>query len=128
ATGAPSASQADGTVELPFIPIHFITNSTIVDEDSRSNLTGLADALADPKRYDRRFLLIGYADQRGPDAYTVDLSVRRARSIGERLVARQPSLKGRIVVEGHGAHEPLDTGTDEHAFWVNRRLQVLMKK
>jgi outer membrane protein OmpA-like peptidoglycan-associated protein len=124
----PATSSGEGTVELPFIPIHFQTNSTALDDSSRANLESLADALADPKHGHEKFLLIGHADQRGSDAHNVDLSLRRAQTISQWLIARQSSLDGRVMVEGHGAHEPLDMGTTEHAFWINRRLEVVLQR
>jgi outer membrane protein OmpA-like peptidoglycan-associated protein len=126
-TTAIDASGAGSVAELPFIPIHFITNRTEVDRGSESNVTALADALASPDRRSNRFLLIGHADQRGTDEYNVRLSLQRADAVSALLIERQPSLTGRILTEGHGAHEPLNTGSDAHALWVNRRLQVIVK-
>jgi outer membrane protein OmpA-like peptidoglycan-associated protein len=87
----------------------------------------LAHALADSSMQGREFTFIGHSDIRGDDQYNLGLSLERAEAISERVVALEPSLKGRIHVEGHGSREPIDTGTDERALRANRRLQVVIK-
>jgi outer membrane protein OmpA-like peptidoglycan-associated protein len=108
------------------IPINFDTGSVVVDEATRPNLAVLAHALADPSMAGRDFAFIGHSDYRGGDAYNVALSQQRAESISQSVIALEPSLKGRIQVEGHGAREPIDSGTDAQALQANRRLQVVV--
>ena len=109
------------------IPINFDTGSIVVDEQTRPNIAVLAHALADPSMAGRDFTFIGHSDYRGGDAYNMSLSQQRAESISQSVITLEPSLKGRIQVEGHGAREPIDTGTDAQALQANRRLQVVVK-
>jgi outer membrane protein OmpA-like peptidoglycan-associated protein len=109
------------------IPINFDTGSVVVDEQTRPNIAVLAHALADPSMSGRDFTFIGHSDYRGGDAYNVALSRQRAESISQSVITLEPSLKGRIHVEGHGAREPIDSGTDAQALQANRRLQVFIK-
>jgi outer membrane protein OmpA-like peptidoglycan-associated protein len=109
------------------IPINFNTGSTEIDERTRPNLDLLAHALADPAFADHQFTFIGHSDSRGGDQYNMALSLQRAQAISQLVCSIEPSLKGRISVEGHGAREPLDAGSDEAALRANRRLQVLVK-
>jgi outer membrane protein OmpA-like peptidoglycan-associated protein len=109
------------------IPINFNTGSTEIDERTRPNLDLLAHALADPAFADRQFTFVGHSDSRGGDQYNLALSLQRAQAISQLVCSIEPSLKGRISVEGHGAREPIDSGTDEAALRANRRLQVLIK-
>jgi outer membrane protein OmpA-like peptidoglycan-associated protein len=109
------------------IPINFDTASVMVDQETRPNIAILAHALADASMQGRDFLFVGHSDARGGDQMNVALSLQRADAISQSVVAIEPSLKGRIKVEGHGAHEPIDTGTDERALRANRRLQVVIK-
>lgn len=107
------------------IPINFDTGSVVVDETTRPNVAVLAHALADPSMAGRGFRFIGHSDYRGGDAYNDSLSLQRAAAISQSVVIIEPSLKGRIQVEGHGAREPIDPGTDAQALQANRRLQVV---
>jgi outer membrane protein OmpA-like peptidoglycan-associated protein len=109
------------------IPINFDTASVVVDQETRPNIEILARSLADPSMSTREFTFIGHSDARGGDQYNLGLSLQRAQAISQSVIALEPSLKGRIHVEGHGAREPVDTGTDERALRANRRLQVVIK-
>jgi outer membrane protein OmpA-like peptidoglycan-associated protein len=109
------------------IPINFDSGSVDVDQDTRPNIAVLAHALADPSMAGRDFTFIGHSDYRGGDAYNVSLSLQRAEAISQSVITLEPSLKGRIQVEGHGAREPIDPGTDARALQANRRLQVVIK-
>jgi outer membrane protein OmpA-like peptidoglycan-associated protein len=108
------------------IPINFDTASVNVDQETRPNIATLAHALADTSLKGRDFLFVGHSDLRGADQMNMALSMQRADAIRQSVVAIEPSLKGRIKVEGHGAREPIDTGTDERALRANRRLQVVI--
>jgi outer membrane protein OmpA-like peptidoglycan-associated protein len=127
-SGAPvtgyATSQAGPSVN---IPINFDTASVVVDQRTRPNLTILAHALSDPALQGRRFMFVGHSDRRGGDQYNVDLSLQRAEAMSQNVIAIEPQLKGRILVEGRGFHEPIDPGTDEAALRANRRLQVVIK-
>jgi len=109
------------------IPINFETGSTVIDQETRPNLSVLARALADPSFQGHQFTFIGHSDARGGDQYNLGLSLERATAISQSVIGLEPSLKGRIVVLGVGSREPIDTGTDERALRANRRLQVVVK-
>jgi outer membrane protein OmpA-like peptidoglycan-associated protein len=109
------------------IPINFNTGSIVVDPQTRPNLAVLAHALADSSLDGHTFTFVGHCDARGGDQYNVALSRQRAEAISQSVVALEPTLKSRIVVEGHGAREPIDPGSGEQALRANRRLQVLVK-
>lgn len=109
------------------IPINFNTASTEVDAQTRPNIDLLAHALADPALAGRQFTFVGHSDSRGGDQYNVELSLQRAQAISQLVTGVEPSLKGRIGAEGHGAREPIDRGTDPAALRANRRLQVLVR-
>ena len=124
---APSQHTAAASGPSVNIPINFNTGSTEVDAQSRPNLDLLAHSLADPSLAGRKFTFVGHSDARGGDQYNVSLSLQRAQAISQLVTSLEPSLAGRIAVEGHGAREPIDTGTGEAALRANRRLQVLVK-
>ena len=107
------------------IPIKFETDSTNVDEQTRPNLESLANALAGPELAGKHFSFVGHSDPRGDPKYNLNLSRQRAAAISERIVELKPELKGRIQIDGRGAREPIDLGTDEESLRRNRRLQVI---
>lgn len=109
------------------IPINFETNSTVVDARTRSNIVELSKALQDPLFKDRRFVIIGHADERGSENRNLDLSRQRAQAIYERLLVSDPSLESRVEVLGKGSSEPIDPGHSDEAYRKNRRLQVILK-
>jgi outer membrane protein OmpA-like peptidoglycan-associated protein len=109
------------------LPINFETNSTTVDEETRANVSKLADALADPGLAGRKIVFIGHSDQRGDEDYNESLSRARAQAISDSVVALKPQLAGMIVIEGRGAREPVNSGSDEASLRANRRLQVITK-
>jgi outer membrane protein OmpA-like peptidoglycan-associated protein len=109
------------------IPINFNTASTVVDRQTGPNVELLAHSLADPSLDGRQFTFIGHSDSRGGDQFNVSLSLQRAQAISQMVSTLEPTLKGRILVEGHGAREPIDLGSDENAMRANRRLQVLVR-
>jgi outer membrane protein OmpA-like peptidoglycan-associated protein len=123
-TVAPAATSSGPSA---YIPINFETDKTVVDEQTRQNVAVLANALADPAHTGQHFLFIGHADIRGPEAYNLVLSKRRAQAIYEQVVALEPNLGGRIEVTGRGSSDPIDPGHDERAYRANRRLQVVLE-
>jgi outer membrane protein OmpA-like peptidoglycan-associated protein len=120
-------APASGAGPSVNIPINFETASVVVDQETKPNIVALAHALVDPSMAGREFIFIGHSDPRGGDQYNLGLSLERAEAISQSVIALEPSLKGRIHVEGHGAREPIDTGNDERALRANRRLQVVIQ-
>jgi outer membrane protein OmpA-like peptidoglycan-associated protein len=109
------------------IQINFETNSTEIDDQTRPNLAQLAETLADPALAGHQFTFVGHSDARGDDAYNQHLSLQRAEAMSRSIEEMKPELKGKIHVEGRGAREPIDPGTDEESLRRNRRLQVIEK-
>lgn len=133
-SGASGGSSASGSARVATpaagpsvnIPINFETAKVDVDAQTRPNIDLLAHALADPSLQGKQFRFIGHTDARGEAAYNEHLSFDRAQAISDVVVSIEPSLKGHIKVEGHGAREPIDPGSDAKALRANRRLQVLV--
>ena len=128
-TGAsePTAAPPAWTGPSANIPINFITASTRVDEQTRTNVRTLAQALNDPTLRARQFVFVGHADARGDSAYNLELSRQRAEAIRQSVVLLEPELEGRIDIVGRGAYEPIAYENNEQAWRANRRLQVLLQ-
>lgn len=64
----------------------------------------------------------GHTDDRGSDAYNLDLSLRRAQAVVQFLEASGVEA-GRLQAFGLGEHHPLLAGTTEDARSANRRVE-----
>jgi outer membrane protein OmpA-like peptidoglycan-associated protein len=109
------------------IPINFEFDSVALNESTRQNVKLLADALAEASLSGKQFEFVGHSDSRGDQRYNLDLSRRRAETMRGEVLQLEPSLAGRIGVEGRGSSDPIDPGTDLRAMQANRRLQVILR-
>ncbi|HEY8880007.1 MAG TPA: OmpA family protein [Roseateles sp.] len=103
----PATSFKVGSAELPAM--------------LKKQLDVFADVLKTKKNSDRKVRIIGHADASGTPAANQALSVKRAESVRDYLVAKgtDPAL---LVVEGVGAHDlknPAKPNADE-----NRRVEI----
>ena len=69
----------------------------------------------------------GHTDERGDDAYNLDLSDRRAKAVMKYLVDKGVDEK-RLTAQGYGETQPLDRGHNEKAWSKNRRVAFLIIK
>ena len=69
----------------------------------------------------------GHTDERGDDAYNLDLSDRRAHSVRDYLIGKGVDEK-RLTAQGYGETQPLDPAHNEKAWAKNRRVAFLILK
>ncbi|HMG53516.1 MAG TPA: OmpA family protein [Kofleriaceae bacterium] len=69
----------------------------------------------------------GHTDERGDDAYNLDLSDRRAKAVMKYLVDHGVEDK-RLTAQGYGETQPLDRRRNEAAWAKNRRVAFLILK
>lgn len=69
----------------------------------------------------------GHTDERGNDAYNLDLSDRRSKSVREYLIGKGVDAK-RLTAQGYGETQPLDRNHNEAAWAKNRRVAFLILK
>ena len=69
----------------------------------------------------------GHTDERGNDAYNLDLSDRRAKSVREYLIGKGVDEK-RLTAQGYGETQPLIREHNEKAWAKNRRVAFLILK
>ncbi len=99
----PAPSAATGRYDLR---ISFMFASAELTATDRARAAAFAAALRDPRIADRRIRIEGHTDSIGGDMANLDLSRRRARAVGEALVAA--GIDGsRLDLEGYGASRPL---------------------
>ncbi|HEY0250856.1 MAG TPA: OmpA family protein, partial [Kofleriaceae bacterium] len=69
----------------------------------------------------------GHTDERGDDAYNLDLSDKRSKSVMKYL-ADKGVAEARLTAQGYGETQPLDRGHNEKAWAKNRRVAFLIIK
>ncbi|MEO8296683.1 MAG: OmpA family protein [Burkholderiales bacterium] len=101
----------------------FDTGSAAIRPDMRPVLDQFAKGL-DPKM---RVNVVGHTDSTGSDAINNPLSVDRAESVRDYLVARNVSV-GRIQVSGHGSREPVADNGSASGRAQNRRVEIFLRE
>lgn len=101
--------------------ITFITGSSVLTAQARSNAHEFAVALADPRLKGKRFEIAGYTDASGPPAANLALSQHRAEAVKAFIVSQggDPSL---LEARGYGSQD-LAIPSDPKAAG-NRRVEA----
>ena len=106
--------------------IYFEYNSDVIKPASYPIL----DAVAATMQGNPSIQLIeiqGHTDERGDDAYNLDLSDRRAKSVLKYMVGKGVAAN-RLTSQGYGETQPLDRAHNEKAWSKNRRVAFLIIK
>jgi OmpA-OmpF porin, OOP family len=106
--------------------IYFEYDKAIIKKESYPIL----DAVASTLQGNPSISLIeiqGHTDERGNDAYNLDLSDRRAKSVKDYLV-RAGVEENRLTSQGYGETQPLVRESNERAWAKNRRVAFLILK
>ena len=69
----------------------------------------------------------GHTDERGDDAYNLDLSDRRAAAVVTYLTSHGVAPE-RLTSRGYGESQPMDARHNEAAWRKNRRVDFVLKK
>ena len=105
------------------LEITFDYNSADISTKALPQVDALGKALSDPALRGATFVVAGYTDATGGDAYNQDLSERRADSIKHVLVEKYGVTAADLVTVGYGKTKLKnpDNPTDP----ANRRVQVV---
>ena len=106
--------------------VYFEYNKATIKKESYPIL----DAVAATMQGNPSIALIeiqGHTDERGDDAYNLDLSDRRAHSVRDYLIGKGVDEK-RLTAQGYGETQPLDRSHNEAAWAKNRRVAFLILK
>jgi outer membrane protein OmpA-like peptidoglycan-associated protein len=105
------------------LEITFDYNSADISATSTPSVQALGKALSDPNLKGSTFVVAGYTDAAGGEAYNQDLSERRADTIKRYLTEKYGIAGGDLVTVGYGKsrlknpNDPMDP--------ANRRVQVV---
>lgn len=105
------------------LEINFDYNSADISTRSMPSVQALGRALTNPDLKGSTFVVAGYTDAAGGEAYNQDLSERRADSIKRYLVDKFGIASGDLVTVGYGKTRLKDPS--QPLAEVNRRVQVV---
>jgi outer membrane protein OmpA-like peptidoglycan-associated protein len=108
-------------VTLILRDLQFASNSAVLGSGAQGRLAPLAAFLA--KQPDTRIQIAGHTDAQGSDAFNMDLSARRAASVGAYLSSTGVSA-ARIAAVGMGEASPVATNDTAAGRAINRRVEV----
>jgi outer membrane protein OmpA-like peptidoglycan-associated protein len=120
---AVQAEENERGLVLTLGDILFDTDEAMLKPGAAMTLNRLANFLQEFP--DRRVLVEGHADARGPRQYNVDLSERRAESVEDALVDRAID-SGRIRVAGLGEAFPVASNETVAGMQQNRRVEIVI--
>ncbi len=126
--GCPDRGRVEvGETEISTLDmVYFEYNKAVIKKESYSILNDVAVTLnGNPE-----ILLVeiqGHTDERGDDAYNLDLSDRRAKAVQAYLVDKGVEEK-RLTAQGYGETQPLIRESTERAYAKNRRVAFLIIK
>lgn len=110
------------TIFLP--PVYFATDKDTVLPQSLATLDTVVKMLKENK-WVEKVMVEGHADYRASDAYNLDLSRRRARSVYRYLVANGIDTS-RLDQVGYGERRPVAPGKDKKSLAKNRRVEFVV--
>jgi outer membrane protein OmpA-like peptidoglycan-associated protein len=101
--------------------ILFEVNKSNLQASAASDLTKLAEILN--KYEDTEILIEGHTDATGPEEYNMDLSIRRANSVGNYLAGEEVS-PARFTLLGYGEKQPIASNETADGRQQNRRVEI----
>lgn len=119
-SGVDVTQEGDGIlVNLP--DVTFAVNSTEISPSFQATLDKVAQSM---KQYPNSLIdVYGHTDSTGSDAYNMDLSQRRADSVGRYLIMRGVSST-RIQTKGMGESYPVASNDTPEGRALNRRVEI----
>jgi|GEM_PF-6953798 len=103
--------------------LSFPLGSDRIGTKAKEALASLAPVLIKNGDSWSKIRIEGHTDSRDQNHQNQALSERRARSVAAELIALQIP-ENRISSAGFGASRPIDSGTSEEAFLLNRRVEI----
>lgn len=102
----------------------FATNKYALNQKAKENLTEFAKVLMEYS--DADVVIYGHTDSTGNDAINYPLSINRAKSVAEYLLANGVSEEQIKSVEGFGSKQPVADNSTVEGRAENRRVEIYM--
>lgn len=120
----PDRAQAAVRAPVP-IPVQFVYREATFTDEGRKAAELLAEYLKLKKP--ESIVMTGHADERGSDAFNLELSQQRLETVATFL--RENGFEGRLVLVPKGSSEPYQgvdrTSFDRHTLWqLDRRVEL----
>ncbi|MCL1036826.1 OmpA family protein [Shewanella submarina] len=107
------------------VAVHFLTGSAQLPQNQWATLADIARFL---KTYpDTHMLLAGHADTQGGDKINLPLSLARAETVKQVLIADYDIGAERLMVSGEGSSMPAASNRDNKGKYLNRRVEFVIK-
>ena len=113
------------TIDLPIPRVHFMTNTSILDDEVKLSMQQNVSWFEHHPR--AVVVLEGHCDEWGDDPYNMELGDRRARSVKAFLVARGVNADRMIMIVSRGERDPLDPRHTADAWRLNRRVEFVVR-
>jgi outer membrane protein OmpA-like peptidoglycan-associated protein len=117
------ATQTARGLVLTLGDVLFDTGKAQLKSGAERKLDQLAEFLKDHP--DRRVEIDGFTDSVGSDSFNEQLSLNRAGSVKDALMARGIDAS-RVTTEGFGKEYPVATNNDASGRQLNRRVEVVI--
>ena len=105
--------------------IYFDFDRADIRADSQSVVAAHAQYLA--KNPTQKVRLEGHADERGSREYNIGLGERRSQSV-RRALLLQGVAEVQLATVSYGEERPAVAGSDEQAYALNRRVEIVYLK
>ena len=123
-SGAQLADGPDGSVRMTLAgSIAFASGSRSVSEPAQPILNRIADGLLEHPGW--RVVVEGHTDSVGRELFNQELSLKRAQSVRDYLVARGLDA-GKVDAEGRGEHAPIADNATAKGRAANRRIEIII--
>ena len=114
-------SSGEGPCQL--VPVRFAFNQAKLTQEAQDTISSNAACIKE--RQYKKVTIEGHCDERGTDAYNLELGNRRARAVRRYLKNLSSGVKVRTV--SYGKTKPLCTDGDESCWSRNRRAEFVAR-
>jgi OOP family OmpA-OmpF porin len=110
--------------DMAAIKVLFAFNSAALSPEATRTLDEIGKALTSSDLKSYCFVVEGYTDNIGSDAYNLKLSERRAQSVVRYLKEHFHIEGDRLEATGYGERQPIADNSTEEGRQKNRRVQI----
>jgi len=114
-------AAAVATTSIVLSDVRFANNSAELPQDYMDELDVIVQGVKDDPTV-KGLAVTGYTDSNGPAAYNLDLSQRRAKSVGDYLVAEGVGVE--VTTQGKGEEDPVADNATSEGRAKNRRVVI----